>query len=68
MEHLLIAALIALALSSLASSKEKYLIETPDCSSCIWQWNNKAYFQFSRTVSPVCFWCHLNALPLPIAS
>ena len=68
MEHLLIAALIALALSSLASSKEKYLIETPDCNSCNWQWNNEAYFQFNRIVSPVCFRCHLNALPLLIGS
>ena len=55
MEHFLIAALIVLALSSLASSKKKYLMETSDCDSCIWGWNNKAFFQFNRIVGPVCF-------------
>ncbi|XP_067029898.1 ephrin type-A receptor 3-like [Acropora muricata] len=55
MEHFLIAALIVLALSSLASSKENYLMETPDCNSCIWQWNNEVYFPFNEIVTP---WYH----------
>ena len=55
MEHSLIAALIVLALSSFASSKEKYLMETPDCNSCIWQWSNGAYFRFNKIVGPVRF-------------
>ena len=55
MEHFLIAALIVLALSSLASAKEKYLMETPDCNLCIWQWNNEVYFPFNEIVTPVCF-------------
>ena len=63
MKHFLIAALIVLALSSLASSKEKYLMETPDCNSCIWQWNNKVYFRFNKLAGAVCFWRHLNAPP-----
>ena len=54
MEQFLISGLIVLALSNLASSKEKYLMETPDCSSCIWEWNNKAFFRFNHIVSTVC--------------
>ena len=68
MEHFLIAALIVLALSPLASSKEKYLIETPDCNSCIWQWNNKAYFRFNKFVGTVCFWRHLNDVMIYLIS
>ena len=55
MEHFSIAALIVLALSALASSKEKYLMETPDCDSCIWEWSIKAFFRFNKFVGPVCF-------------
>ncbi|XP_074626331.1 ephrin type-B receptor 2-like isoform X3 [Acropora palmata] len=46
MEHFWITGLIALVFSSLVSSEQHYIMETPDCSSCIWSWNTAAYFQF----------------------
>ncbi|XP_015760257.1 PREDICTED: ephrin type-A receptor 3-like isoform X2 [Acropora digitifera] len=46
MEHFWITGLVALVFSSLVSSEQHYILETPDCSSCIWSWDTAAYFQF----------------------
>lgn len=64
MEHFWITGLIALVSSSWVLSRQEYTMETPDCSACIWAWNNAAYFQFNAYVKPVCFRCHLNISPL----
>ncbi|XP_067048824.1 ephrin type-B receptor 1-B-like isoform X1 [Acropora muricata] len=46
MEHFWITGLVALVFSSLVSTEQHYIMETPDCSSCIWDWDTAAYFQF----------------------
>jgi len=46
MEQFWISGLITLVFSSLVSSEQKYIMETPDCSSCIWSWDTAAYVQF----------------------
>ncbi|XP_067048827.1 ephrin type-A receptor 7-like isoform X1 [Acropora muricata] len=46
MEHFWITGLVALVFSSLVSTDQHYIMETPDCSSCIWSWDTAAYFQF----------------------
>ena len=64
MEHFLIAASIVLALSSLASSKERHLMETPDCNSCIWEWSTNAYFRFNKILWPGMFLVSFKRPPL----
>ena len=55
MEHFWITGLIiALVFSSLVSSKQQYIMETPDCSTCIWYWNTAAYARFSASFLTVC--------------
>ena len=62
MEHFWVTGLIALVFSSLVSSEQKYIMQTPDCSGCIWSWNTAAYFQFPGFGLTVCFRYHLNDL------
>ncbi|XP_067049579.1 ephrin type-B receptor 1-B-like [Acropora muricata] len=47
MEHFWITGFIALMFSSLVSSEQKYIMETPDCGSCSWTWDRAAYARFS---------------------
>ena len=57
MEHFWISGLIALAFSSWASSKQEYIMETPDCIKCTWHWDTSAFYRFNgfiRTVFSRC--------------
>ena len=60
MEHLWITGLIALVFSSCASSQQQYIMETPDCDTCTWQWDTSAFFPFNGFIGSVCSRCHLN--------
>ena len=62
MEHFWNTGLIALVFSSLVSSEQKYILKTPDCSTCVWYWNTAAYAPFSGLVGTVCFRYHLSGL------
>ena len=62
MEQFWSTGLIALVLSSLVSSEQKYIMEAPDCSTCIWSWNTVAYVQFPGLIGTVCFRHHSNGL------
>ena len=53
MEQFLATGLIVLAFSSWASSKEEYIMETPDCRTCTWDWDTSAFLRFSGLISPV---------------
>ena len=63
MEHLWISVLIALVFSSWASSKQQYIMETPDCHTCTWHWDTSAFFRFNGFIVSVCSRCHLNVHP-----
>ena len=60
MEHLWITGLIALVFSSWASSKQQYIMETPDCRTCTWVWDTSASLPINGTINSVCSRCHLN--------
>ena len=60
MEHFWTTGLIALVFSSLVSSEQKYIMETLDCSTCIWSWDTAAYVQVPGFATTVCFRDHLN--------
>ena len=62
MEHFWVTGLIALVFSSLVSSEEKYIMEKPDCTTCIWSWDTAAYVHFPGFKGTVCFRYHLNGL------
>jgi len=47
MAHLWITGLIALVFSSWTSSKQQFLMETPDCRTCTWNWDTSAFFRFN---------------------
>ncbi|XP_067050795.1 ephrin type-B receptor 1-B-like isoform X2 [Acropora muricata] len=49
MEHLWITGLIALVFSSWASSKQHYIMETPDCRKCTWDWDTSASLPINGT-------------------
>ncbi|XP_067049702.1 ephrin type-A receptor 4-like [Acropora muricata] len=55
MAHLGITGLIALVFSSWASSKQQYLMETPDCRTCTWNWDTSAFFPFNGYIGT---WYH----------
>jgi len=59
MEHLWITGLIALVFSSCASSKQQYIMETPDCDTCTWQWDTSAFFPFNGFIGS---WYHPTQL------
>ena len=63
MDHLWITGLIAVVFSSSASSKQQYIMETPDCRTCKWNWDTSAFFPFDGFLFPVCSRCHLNVHP-----
>ena len=62
MKYFWITGLITLVFSSLVSSEQKYIIETPDCNTCIWSWDTAAYVPFPGLAGTVCFRYHLNGL------
>ena len=62
MEHFWVTGLIILVFSSLVSSEQKYIMETPHCSTCIWTWDTAAYDQFPGVPVPVCFRYHFSSL------
>ena len=47
MEHFWITGLLALGFSSWASSKKVFVMETPDCKTCTWDWDTAAFFRFN---------------------
>ena len=70
MEHLWITGLIALVFSSWASSTQKYIMKTPDCRTCTWNWDTSASLPTNGTlgdhdskISSVCSRYHLNVHP-----
>ena len=66
MEHLWTTGLIALVFSSCASSKQQYIMETPYCHKCTWNWDTSAFFRFNGSpgsVGSVCSRCQLNVQP-----
>ena len=58
MEHFWVTGFMALVFSSSVSSEQLYIMETPDCSTCIWSWDTAAYFQFPGLIRTVCFRYH----------
>ena len=67
MEYLWISGLIALVFSSWALAKQQYIMETPDCRKCTWNWDTSAFFPFNASTGSVCSRCHLNVHPFLIA-
>ena len=65
MEQFWVTGLIVLAFSSWTSSKEEYIMETPDCRRCTWDWDTSAFLRSSGLIRMVFPRCHLLTSPHP---